>query len=166
MDARPQLRVVLSGSFHEQNFPKFLRIYEQFKELGAQILSPRGKIPINLKAECVRFLEEPPEESDEDVQSYHLKMIKRCTIHYTAITDGYVGNQTRKEIQRAHQLQKPRFCSEWPTDTILREITGWPATPEDVAEISWQIGFDGSLHSPDSLNLRRTRTTQKPPITH
>ncbi|HEY4509915.1 MAG TPA: hypothetical protein VJC15_02945 [Candidatus Paceibacterota bacterium] len=159
----PELKIVLSGSLHEPNLHQFIEIYAQFERLGAQILSPRGKTPIDPKAEVVRFFEEPQNWSDERVQEYHLEAIEFCTIHYTVITNGYVGPQTRKEIDRAFRLSKPRFCSGQPSDPLLRSITGWPATPEEVAKVPWQIGLDGKFT--DARELQRP-TSRKPPITH
>lgn len=156
MNNDSRFTVVLSGSLHEPNLARFLQIRKEFEDLGIPILSPHGGKTIDATAEVVRFSDEPTEWTDEFVQQYHLDMLETCTLHYVVITEGYVGQQTTKEIERGFELEKPTFCSEHPRDPSLSRRFWQIATPLEVSTQAYQLSFNNEAFSkvPTAQNLR------------
>lgn len=86
--------VVISGSTSDENLPYMIEAYNIMKKRGLTILSPRianGKL------------------MPQSMESHrkHASAIKECDLLFVSNKNGYIGNQTGREIYGAYLLNKP-----------------------------------------------------------
>ena len=100
--------VTVAGSFSKQ-WPAIRACCEEFTIAGACVLSPRKGEPVR-KEDGFIYLDRD-KGSPWEVETEHLKAIRRSDLMYIVSPDGYVGPSVALEIGFAHALSIPVWAS-------------------------------------------------------
>jgi hypothetical protein len=117
--ARPDLKVVVSGSFH-RHLHIITGAVQELASLSIQVLSPADPRVVESRGEFL-YLASDRVRSVRLVQDRHLESIRASDFLWLVCPDGYVGQSSSMEIGYAAAARVPVFGTHTPCDLTLRE---------------------------------------------
>lgn len=120
-------QIVISGSYRK-GVEALKRAYEEFKDLGYQILSPSN---ISIVSEIDGFVYMKGEETETParIEDRHLEAIQRSNFVWLHAPDGYVGPTAALEVGYANAIGVPVYAQQMPTDKILQSFVRLAPSP-------------------------------------
>lgn len=106
--------VAVIGSFHSRFLDDLLRVVSVFESFGIKSVNPIGIVPLDVEAPFVRFKEDDPIKSDEQLQQAANGRIILSPLVYVHCPAGYLGEDTENEILVAIGDERPILFSAFP----------------------------------------------------
>lgn len=122
--------VVISGSYRK-DFEALKRTYEEFQDLGCQILSP-SSVTIVSEEDGFVYMKGEEREMPDKIEDRHLRAIQKANFVWLHSPNGYIGPTSALEIGFAHAAGVPVFGMESPKEGVFRAFVQVVASPGDV----------------------------------
>ena len=122
------------GSFHRA-YPVMLEAIAVFNSFGIKINSPVVSEIRDKGAEFVRFVVDPEESSDVELQERALKKILASDFIYVMAPNGYIGRATCYELGSATACGIPVYYSDHPKDLAIHIPPAGIMQPTELAKL-------------------------------
>jgi NTP pyrophosphatase (non-canonical NTP hydrolase) len=122
--------LVISGTYRK-DFETLKRTYEEFRDLGCDILSPSNVTIVNEEDGFV-YMKGEETETPNSIELRHLNAIQKAGFVWLHAPDGYVGVTSALEIGFAHAAGVPVFASHAPSEQVFRSFVQVVPSPSDA----------------------------------
>jgi NTP pyrophosphatase (non-canonical NTP hydrolase) len=122
--------LVISGSYRK-DFEALKRTYEEFRDLGCDVLSPSNVTAVSEEDGFV-YMKGEEKETPDAIEERHLNAIQKANFVWLHAPDGYVGPTSALEIGFAHAAGVPVFATEPPNEQVFRSFVQVVLSPSDV----------------------------------
>ena len=122
--------LVISGSYRK-DFEALKRTYEEFRDLGCDVLSPSSVTSVSEEDGFV-YMKGEETETPTAIEERHLNAIQKANFVWLHAPNGYVGPTSALEIGFAHAAGVPVFATEAPSEQVFRSFVQVVPSPIDV----------------------------------
>lgn len=122
--------LVISGSYRK-DFEALKRTYEEFRDLGCDVLSP-SSVTITSEEDGFVYMKGEETETPATIEERHLNAIQKASFVWLHAPNGYVGPTSALEIGFAQAVGVPVFARETPNEQIFRSFVHVVAAPIEV----------------------------------
>jgi NTP pyrophosphatase (non-canonical NTP hydrolase) len=122
--------LVISGTYRK-DFEALKRTYEEFRDLGCDVLSP-SSVTISSEEDGFVYMKGEETETPTTIEERHLNAIQKANFVWLHAPNGYVGLTSALEIGFAHAAGVPVFAKEAPNEQVFRSFVQVVLSPSDV----------------------------------
>lgn len=122
--------LVISGSYRK-DFEALKRTYEEFRDLGCEVLSP-SNVTIVSEENGFVYMKGEETQTPTTIEERHLNAIQKANFVWLHAPNGYVGLTSALEIGFAHAAGVPVFATNAPNEQVFRSFVQVVASPSDV----------------------------------
>ena len=124
--------IVISGTYRKDN-EGLKNDYEEFRDLGCEILSPTS-VHVVSEADGFVFMEGETSASPQDIEVNHLNAIQHAQFMWLHAPGGYVGLSAALEVGFAHAIGIPIYSRAPVSDPIISTFVSRVASPADIVK--------------------------------
>ncbi len=136
------VRASIIGSFRKY-YREVLAAIDVFHSAGIGMLSPEGTEVIDPSDEFVRFVSDPQESTDAQIQALAVWRILSSDFVYVVCPTGYLGRTTCYEIGLIHLAGIPVYFSAPPLDLPVLLTEEAVIDPRGLSALVAQVGLRG-----------------------
>lgn len=122
--------LVISGTYRK-DFETLKRTYEEFRDLGCNVLSP-ANVMITSEEDGFVYMKGEETQTPNAIEDRHLNAIQKASFVWLHAPKGYVGMTSALEIGFAHAAGVPVFSQEAPNERVFQSFVRVVASPSDV----------------------------------
>ncbi|ACO33776.1 MULTISPECIES: MazG nucleotide pyrophosphohydrolase domain-containing protein [Acidobacterium] len=122
--------LVISGTYRK-DFETLKRTYEEFRDLGCDVLSP-SSVTIVSEDDGFVYMKGEEQETPTRIEERHLSAIQKSNFVWLHAPNGYVGPTSALEIGFAHAAGVPVFAMELPNEPVFRSFVQLVGSPSDI----------------------------------
>lgn len=122
--------LVISGTYRK-DFETLKRTYEEFRDLGCDVLSP-SSVTISSEEDGFVYMKGEETETPTTIEARHLTAIQKANFVWLHAPNGYVGLTAALEIGFAHAAGVPVFAMDAPNEEVFRSFVQVVQSPSDV----------------------------------
>lgn len=122
--------LVISGTYRK-DFENLKRTYEEFRDLGCDVLSP-SSVAITSEEDGFVYMKGEETQTPASIEERHLNAIQKASFVWLHAPNGYVGPTSALEIGFAQAAGVPVFAKEAPNEQVFRSFVQVVASPSDV----------------------------------
>jgi NTP pyrophosphatase (non-canonical NTP hydrolase) len=122
--------LVISGTYRK-DFETLKRTYEEFRDLGCDVLSP-SSVTISSEEDGFVYMKGEETETPTTIEERHLNAIQKANFVWLHAPNGYIGLTSALEIGFAHAAGVPVFAKEAPNEQVFRSFVQVVPSPSEV----------------------------------
>jgi NTP pyrophosphatase (non-canonical NTP hydrolase) len=124
--------IVLSGTYRK-DIVALKRTYEEFKDLGCNVLSPTSMSMVR-ELDGFVYMKGEEAETPQNIEARHLKAIEKANFVWLHAPGGYVGPTAALEVGFANAAGVPVFAQQAPADQALQAMVRLAESPSSVVK--------------------------------
>ena len=122
--------VVISGTYRK-DVEALRRAYEEFLDLGCNVLSP-SSVSIVSEHDGFVYMKGEETEAPDRIEARHLNAIQKANFVWLHTPEGYVGPTAALEVGFAHAAGVPVYAREAPNDKVLQSFVRVIGSPSEL----------------------------------
>ena len=122
--------VVISGSYRK-DLEALKRTYEEFRDLGCEILSP-SSVAVVSEHDGFVYMKGEEAETPDKIENRHLLAIQKANFVWLHAPEGYVGPTSALEVGFANAAGVPVYAKESPKDKVLQAFVQVVPSPAEL----------------------------------
>jgi NTP pyrophosphatase (non-canonical NTP hydrolase) len=122
--------LVISGTYRK-DFDTLRHTYEEFRDLGCDILSP-SSVTITSEEDGFVYMKGEETETPIAIEERHLQAIQRASFVWLHVPNGYVGPTSALEVGFANAAGVPVFAREAPKEKVFQPFVRVVTAPSEV----------------------------------
>jgi NTP pyrophosphatase (non-canonical NTP hydrolase) len=126
----PNCEIVISGTYRK-GFEALKHTYEEFRDLGCDVLSPTS-VTITSEEDGFVYMKGEETETPNAIEERHLNAIQQASFVWLHAPEGYVGPTSALEIGFARAAGVPVFARVAPSERAFRSFVQVVAAPSEV----------------------------------